>query len=482
MGLALPLLLGHPSIPTTTLITFPTILFLLTSSTTIPTTTIPTTPLASPIRCRFLYAKGLGNTLIKDFLEVFENPNHAKLYVAQISRTATEDVIRSLFGQFGDIVEVVMLKDKRTGFQQGNCFVKYSTLDAAERAIRALNSQHYFPGEANPIIVKFADGERERLGVQDRLYVCGINLEASNKDIEEIFSPYGLVEDIYILKHNRGCGFVKFSSGDMAVQAIKALNGTFIMRGCAQPLIVRFADPKKPREIDRRGNYVFSSAPGGPYSHEPVRVVSDHSDSIGGQNFLNASYPVQQISQPPIPYLANQEPQASTVMQPTFPPLRPPLQLCRMPIQQTQNTQRSSQSSQVAVTEMQKQHLTQSSGQILGQQQSSQTFSSNSTSAALPSSHEITAPLECDWSEHTCPDGYKYYYNCETCESRWDKPEEFASFEQQLQMQTQPNNPSHHLQSVSLVPSTQIVCQNQQELNQVQLQSETSPVVGPTCV
>lgn len=27
--------------------------------------------------------------------------------------------IRSLFAQFGDIVEVVMLKDKRTGYQQG---------------------------------------------------------------------------------------------------------------------------------------------------------------------------------------------------------------------------------------------------------------------------------------------------------------------------------------------------------------------------
>jgi len=28
------------------------------------------------------------------------------------------------------------------------------------------------------------------------------------------------------------------------------------------------------------------------------------------------------------------------------------------------------------------------------------------------------ASLHCDWSEHICPDGYKYYYNCVTCESR----------------------------------------------------------------
>ncbi|KAK9950500.1 hypothetical protein M0R45_005986 [Rubus argutus] len=371
----------------------------------------------------------------------FETHSHAKLYVAQVSRTATEDVIRSLFAQFGDIVEVVMLKDKADW-------------------LPTRKFQHYFPGEANPIIVKFADGEKERLGVHDRLYVCGINMEASNKDIEEIFSPYGLVEDIYILKHSRGCGFVKFSSRDMALAAIQALNGIYIMRGCAQPLIVRFADPKKPREIERRGNYVFSSATSAPYSQEPVRLVSDHTDSIGGQNFPNASFPVQQISQPPISYLANHEPQASTVMQPTFPPLRPPFQLCRMPIQQTQITQRGSQSSQVAVTELQKQQLTQSSGQIIGQQQSSQTVSSNSTSAALPSSHEIAAPLEADG---TSLRSLLYLSNnCRHQQSCIIRP--------------------HHLQSVPLVPSTSQVCQKQQELNQVQLQFETSSVVGPTCV
>lgn len=48
-----------------------------------------------------------------------------------------------------------------------------------------------------------------------------------------------------------------------------------------------------------------------------------------------------------------------------------------MPLQQTQITQRGSQSSQVAVTELQKQQLTQSSGQIIGQQQSCQVSSNN---------------------------------------------------------------------------------------------------------
>nr|XP_028964511.1 flowering time control protein FCA isoform X3 [Malus domestica]XP_028964512.1 flowering time control protein FCA isoform X3 [Malus domestica] len=351
--------------------------------------------------------------------------------------------------------------------------------------------------------VKYADGELERLETLGKVYVNGLNKEASWKEVEDIFSPYGLVLDVYILRdelrQSRGadyawlknrkmswvlfditiseailiwCGFVKFSQIDMALAAIKALNGTFIMRGCAQPLLVRFADPKKPKGIDSRGNFGFSSGNIGPHSQEPFRLVSDHGDPMGGHNFHSAPYPVQQTSNPPIPQLANPEPLASIVM--------PPPQLCRMPLQQTQNTQRSSQTSQVEANETQKQHLTQPSGQIIGQQQSSQTVASNSTSPALASSHETAVPLECDWSEHTCPDGYKYYYNCETCESIWDKPEEFALFEKQLQTQTetQPQNSSHHLQSTSVLSIQQ--SDQAQELDHLQIQPQTSPLVGPT--
>ena len=35
----------------------------------------------------------------------------------------------------------------------------------------------------------------------------------------------------------------------------------------------------------------------------------------------------------------------------------------------------------------------------------------------------------CDWSEHTAPDGKKYYFNQKSGESVWEKPKELADFE-----------------------------------------------------
>ncbi|MED6168571.1 hypothetical protein PIB30_012841 [Stylosanthes scabra] len=89
---------------------------------------------------------------------------HVKVYVAPVPKTATEADVRLVFEGHGTIVEVVLLRDKRTGGRQGSCFVKYATLDEAERAIKALSSKYTFPGESSPVVVRYADRERERLG------------------------------------------------------------------------------------------------------------------------------------------------------------------------------------------------------------------------------------------------------------------------------------------------------------------------------
>ncbi|KAI4301531.1 hypothetical protein L6164_034800 [Bauhinia variegata] len=370
---------------------------------------------------------------------------HWKLYVSPVPRTSTEAEIRSVFGGHGTIVEVVLLRDKRTGFRQGSCFVKFATLEAAESAIRALSNQYTFPGESFPVVVKYAERDLGRRDVLDKVFVGHLSKDASKNEIEDIFSPYGHVEDIFIAydeqRQSRGYGFVKFSNREMAWAAIKGLNGTFTMRGSNCPLIVRFADPKKPKSGEPRGNSLQGNTNLGPYAQEPtVRPLPNFGNCIGGSVPPMAPHyytiPHPQVAS----YVQNWEPPAPVMQQP-FPPQPAHPQLASMSLQPIPAPNLSSQP---VVAEMQRQsHPTDSSTQHIEQQLNSQvghqtrsdpTFSS-STSPDMPVSPQEEDPPDCDWSEHTCPDGYKYYYNCVTCDSRWDKPEEYALYEQELQKQ-----------------------------------------------
>lgn len=44
--------------------------------------------------------------------------------------------------------------------------------------------------------------------------------------------------------------------------------------------------------------------------------------------------------------------------------------------------------------------------------------SSTSAAPAVHSTNQAVAPVKCSWTEHTSPDGYKYYYNSVTGESK----------------------------------------------------------------
>lgn len=46
----------------------------------------------------------------------------------------------------------------------GCCFIKFATSEDADRAIRALHNNYTLRGGTGPIQVRYADGERERLG------------------------------------------------------------------------------------------------------------------------------------------------------------------------------------------------------------------------------------------------------------------------------------------------------------------------------
>ena len=63
-----------------------------------------------------------------------------KLFVGQIPKTLEEDGVREVFKEFGEIAEVVILRDRRTGMHQGCCFVKFVGMASAQAAIQALHN------------------------------------------------------------------------------------------------------------------------------------------------------------------------------------------------------------------------------------------------------------------------------------------------------------------------------------------------------
>jgi cold-inducible RNA-binding protein len=62
-----------------------------------------------------------------------------KLYVGNLSYTATEAQIRELFAQAGEITEIRMMTDRETGQSRGFAFVDMSSDAAAQDAIRRFN-------------------------------------------------------------------------------------------------------------------------------------------------------------------------------------------------------------------------------------------------------------------------------------------------------------------------------------------------------
>lgn len=63
-----------------------------------------------------------------------------KIYVGNLPFSATEDEVRALFAEFGDVESVALITDRETGRPRGFGFVEMAP-DAADAAIKALDGR-----------------------------------------------------------------------------------------------------------------------------------------------------------------------------------------------------------------------------------------------------------------------------------------------------------------------------------------------------
>jgi cold-inducible RNA-binding protein len=62
-----------------------------------------------------------------------------KLYVGNLAYSTTQDQVRELFEQAGEVAEVTLITDRDTGRPKGFGFVEMATEEGAQEAIRRFN-------------------------------------------------------------------------------------------------------------------------------------------------------------------------------------------------------------------------------------------------------------------------------------------------------------------------------------------------------
>nr|PIM00946.1 RNA recognition motif-containing protein [Toxoplasma gondii COUG] len=198
-------------------------------------------------------------------------PVEIKLFVGRVPHTVDEEALRPIFESFGEVREVFVIRDKSTLKHRNSAFVKMASLAAADACIRALHSNRVLDAALGPIIVKYATGEAERLGMhslgmggegggvdQAKLFVGSIPRTMSEDELRLFFQTYGTVEEVFVMKDSatgtgKGCAFVKFKYKEEGLHAMRNLNGKHVFDECTRPVEVRFAESKSQRQQQMAG-------------------------------------------------------------------------------------------------------------------------------------------------------------------------------------------------------------------------------------
>ena len=177
------------------------------------------------------------------------------MYVSNLSFHTTDEDLRNLFGQYGEVSSAKVITDRETGRSRGFGFVEMESNDAARAAITALHGsqldgQTLTVNEANPVrgmgaprednrrpftpTASSPSGDRPSSGGMRasgvRLFVGNLPYTATNAELEKLFAESGKVVSVSIMTdratgQSKGFAFVDMGSKDEAAAAIKRFDG-----------------------------------------------------------------------------------------------------------------------------------------------------------------------------------------------------------------------------------------------------------------
>ncbi|CAH8519315.1 unnamed protein product [Dicrocoelium dendriticum] len=150
-----------------------------------------------------------------------------KLFVGGLSPKTNEESLRSYYSQWGEITDVVVMKDPRSNKSRGFGFVTFKEAASVDKA--QADRPHKLDG-------KDVDSKRampreetspEVHAAVKKIFVGGLKKEVTNDDLAEYFGKFGNVTDAQIViakdtNTSRGFAFVTFDDTDSVDKIILA--------------------------------------------------------------------------------------------------------------------------------------------------------------------------------------------------------------------------------------------------------------------
>lgn len=153
------------------------------------------------------------------------------LVVLGLPWRAAEDAVREHFAALGELLMVQVKRDPRTGASKGFGFIKFAEEEAQEKA---LSCRHQLLG-------RWVDVRVPRTSRVGKVFVGRCTEEVTAADLQEYFSEYGVVTDVYMPRPFRSFGFVTFADAEVAASLV---GQDHIVKGVS--VSVSAANPRRP--------------------------------------------------------------------------------------------------------------------------------------------------------------------------------------------------------------------------------------------
>jgi nucleolin len=199
---------------------------------------------------------------------------NAKLFVASLSWSVTEDELYNLFSEVGAVVSVRIPTRREDGKPRGFAFVEMSSPAEGQQAVNRFNNSMLHD---RVMVVSFQDESRgsnprgaggssygSSAAPNAKLFVRNVHRSVREDELTEVFQRFGNVISAKIPTDRdtgepKGFAFVEMQSAEEAKAVIDNLSG-FMLQG--KDLAIDFQDPNRAKSKPPRSNGGYGNGGG----------------------------------------------------------------------------------------------------------------------------------------------------------------------------------------------------------------------------